>query len=509
MIKSDKDFKIIVSDLSKEPKNTIGKIDYKMDSTEFNKIMNTINTELDILYSNIRYIDDLADYCKTYIEKTIKEKQIIINEKLKTIEQLKDSYIDKDYIVNIINFKNNDTIVRDNYGDIIPVMSYSNNKLESSYSILSNAVIKSVTNINSKEYGCYKNTYQNLLENKSYRSIYYTNEPKLNGIIESYNIEFKNPTEINYINLNIVNCDIAALYIIDENENRIEIDLTYPYFNSVLAIGIEFTLVCKNYNNSYNYANESKIDTLLSNSINGKLKISNSSINNEKDKSDLDKLSSIGLYRGKYAKWNNEKNLTTNNMALSSNISGTIKTVASTNRTLNNDVIVCTNGSIIEQTSATGYVYIPNTEVETTPIEYDSLYEYEAKPDPQTASTMNYVIENGYEYNFGIDSIEIQKRQINKESGYITEEIELGLCDYIKIFADINSKESSNTEFYIIEDKEVTLIVPTNDAINGDTYYPKTKKIKLKILTNIETYPIILNSLAILKYGGDVQWINK
>ena len=55
-------------------------------------------------------------------------------------------------INNIINFKNNDTIVRDNYGDIIPVMSYSNNKLESSYSILSNAVIKSVTNINSKEY---------------------------------------------------------------------------------------------------------------------------------------------------------------------------------------------------------------------------------------------------------------------------------------------------------------------------------------------------------------------
>lgn len=168
-----------------------------------------------------------------------------------------------------------------------------------------------------------------------------------------------------------------------------------------------------------------------------------------------------------------------------------------------------------------------------------------------------------YDYSFGINKIELKQTVAKKVSGFISSEVKTGNVDYIEISADVSSKNSS-IEYYVIDGIKEIPILPVEDSIifreklfpdlntrflpnlnknitvykDGEIsplsfndiktldfnrneysisyypvkdphrYIPENRQIKIKIIERClkKEVPAIINSIVILKYGGDNIW---
>lgn len=72
-----------------------------------------------------------------------------------------------------------------------------------------------------------------------------------------------------------------------------------------------------------------------------------------------------------------------------------------------------------------------------------------------------------YEYVFGIDSLVIGETNINKNTCFISNEIEIGYLnknEYIQMEANYFVDKNSSVEFYIIDGSSIKPILPMNDT---------------------------------------------
>ena len=113
MIKTYSDFLTSLATL-KSTDLSPGTISSEMKASEFNNLMNNIESALNTLYVKLRTLNDIHDYIKKYIQTEINDKRKEIQENLKIIEDLSDSYTNFDYVTELVPFLINQNEIIDN-----------------------------------------------------------------------------------------------------------------------------------------------------------------------------------------------------------------------------------------------------------------------------------------------------------------------------------------------------------------------------------------------------------
>lgn len=555
MIKTSTDFNTALEELSKAPDITFSVLDRKMSAETYNDTMNKIEDELNSLYEGIRLLNDVADFCESYVIKNVRERREKFLEKLKVIEDLSDSFRDTDYVTQLVPFVVNQKSVKDRRGKEIPPMKLSNGCLEMDGESTGEAKIKSAFQLNSD--GCYKNTASNLLTGGAARSEYYMDEPAPKGVQEEYEIRFQTSLNLNYINIDTSNCEVEKLQGINADNSVIDIKKAGSFIENNLLAGLKLQLRCQSYESSINPNNETTEKSLAARTIKSYAN-QHDFLTDENRAQDRQKILQTGLYRGKYASWNNDKANTDNANMSSGAPTITESTSISDNREFDDTYIELSDGSIVETLSSTGYQYTPRSEVNKKRVVVEGGYA--TTPVPELQDNMIAKSKNGCSYMFGIDSIVAQQKKQYDECGYVSDPIHIGDCSFIELEAVTEGEQP--LEFYIIDGDREEAILPINtkfivnerlmyqlpvrftvdaskDAtlykdgnIIGDTiadkesfdyanhtysvsytpsrtaykYFPKNETIQVKVLQRKSDLPVTIKAISIRKHGGKVDW---
>lgn len=93
---------------------------------------------------------------------------------------------------------------------------------------------------------------------------------------------------------------------------------------------------------------------------------------------------------------------------------------------------------------------------------------------------------NKYRYNFSLDNVSVSQGLISKTAGFISQEIDVSSCGWIELESD----STDNTEFYILEERNETPILPRNiDYIeNEKLFYGLMPRFTIKDPNDIIVY---------------------
>lgn len=245
----------------------------------------------------------------------------------------------------------------------------------------------------------------------------------------------------------------------------------------------------------------------------------------------------------------------------------------------NKSILQETNKGILQSYGEYGFKYIPQEniekEIESVTGVYKISKENEIYHRPYISNLLefssinndNTFVTTKVKYAFGINKLETKHIKNYNVCGYISEDIEISSCSYIKLSVKGNN-DISGLEFYIIDNSKESPILPIETDIvkdekiffgmdtrfNIDTtkditikkdgeifsssltdlneldsssfaksiytidyvpivqqhlYYPESSFIKVKIIQRCyasSAIPIDISSISILKYGGNKIW---
>lgn len=244
-------------------------------------------------------------------------------------------------------------------------------------------------------------------------------------------------------------------------------------------------------------------------------------------------------------------------------------------RIINNDDIVADDEKgIIEHLGGSAYRFIPRSRLSKEPIAADYGYDETGMPViPEKPDTTPYngttpqekekSLGNYYDYTFGINKVQLSGAKPKQTSGFVSQDIKIGNCDYIEL-ATKTSGGKASVEYYIIDGLKEIPIMPVEEDIviherlfygletrfkvdtkkpimifkNGEKttigyseintilfgndtytityspfnnvhqYYPVNKTIKVKIIERHTSgqIPATIDSVVILRHGGDRLW---
>ena len=227
-----------------------------LNSNDANMAFNEIETALNTLYENTRYLEDAINYCNAFLNIKIDEYSQDIKETLKAIENIRDINKNSSYIEYICKFKDDLSIKKDrNNTDI------SNALLKDSYYMLGikkdlpisyTTITKTGVNVP------YSNNINNI-KTENYRTYYIEEKIANKGITESITITLNEPSEINYINIKAINSNIENMRLVYINGVEDYIDYDSGIFSNSIVTQIKFDLVCKKYTTSTYYMDRSKV----------------------------------------------------------------------------------------------------------------------------------------------------------------------------------------------------------------------------------------------------------
>lgn len=240
MILTPNDFDSTIESLMEEKAPLQLSIGADMNSSGFNNIFSQIEDELDALYERTRLVEDLSNYCRSFLKKEIENEKNKLTERLRIIEQSVDSFQDTSFVAFDPKFHITDSIT-DRDGNDIPCMVYDNGNLLPNILLQKNGAIESIS-VECNEL-CYSSSYNNLMNHKPARCQYRVDEPVLDGITEHYTVMLKEPINCNFVSIDAVNCSIDnCTAIIDKSGITKEIELNNDFIEPLSFIGISFDL---------------------------------------------------------------------------------------------------------------------------------------------------------------------------------------------------------------------------------------------------------------------------
>lgn len=236
------------------------------------------------------------------------------------------------------------------------------------------------------------------------------------------------------------------------------------------------------------------------------------------------------------------------------------------------DIIADDNNGIVENIDGMSFRFIPRERLETEPVAANYGYDYIDAPNvpsnidssPYDKSTPN---EKGkwlgeyYNYAFGIDKIRLGRTKPKNTCGFVSENIEIGSCDYLEVDVKTSGGNAS-VEVYVIDGTNETAILPVKEekivneklfhglntrflpdknkpieifkngekasfdysnipkdgnvytisytpVIKSHRYSPKNKTVKIKVMQRYDLpnmLPATIESITLLKYGGTKIW---
>ena len=554
MIKSSNDFQEILDELTEDKPIGFSGLGKNMNADEYNGIMYQIENDLNDIYMNIRMLNDVADYCQDYITQSVESRRKKFVEKLKVVEELTDSFRDKEYVTQIMPMADNQEVVKNREGKTIPHLNYNSGKLEMNGNVTSRAAIDSAFVKTTQ--GCDKSSISALQQGKAYRTSYLCDEPVVGGVKESIEIHFKDALTANYIDIDTVNSNLENVKAIVDEGSEKPIDLASSFLESEKLMGLIFDLKSVNYENAMLPNNKADYKSLTIRT--GEAHRNTGSFSqDEANMAARDTLNKQGIFRGEYAKWLKGKELTEKKNLLSGNTAKK-HTSRTEMRDFSSDAIELPDGSILEPFSDTGYQYTPNGNVEVSDVLESGRYEEE--DIPSFSKEALEASKHGYKYNFGLDAIKIQSRAIYDECGYVSNPINIGKCSYIELSA-IETGDAP-VEYTIIDGIKEVPILPleknkvvrekllyqtmprftpnyeeditifcdgavttlslddmdtmdfnahtyevTYTPVNAYVYHPKSEKISIKILQRkTDMLPTTIQAVSVRVHGGELEW---
>lgn len=235
-----------------------------LNSNDANIAFNEIETSLNTLYENTRYLEDAINYCNAFLNIKIDEYSQEIQETLKAIENIRDINKNSSYIEYICNFKDDLSIKKDRNNTVI-----SNALLKQDYYMLGIKTDKTIDYANitkTSSYVPYSNNINNI-KTENYRTYYIEEKIANKGISETITITLTEPSEINYINIKAINSDIKNMRLIYINGIEEYIDYDSGIISNAIVAQIKFDLVCKKCTTSTYYMNKDKITDDIWNKI--------------------------------------------------------------------------------------------------------------------------------------------------------------------------------------------------------------------------------------------------
>lgn len=250
------DFKESFKQIQKEIPLEYTLQDVYLDSEAINTTFNTIESSLNKLYENTRYLEDMISYCNAFLNLKIKEYSEDIQETLKGIEDIRDINKNSAYIEYLCKFKDDLSIKKDRDGTIIPNMLFKENSLM--LGIKKEEIISYSHLSKQSSYVPYSNNI-NEVKTEPYRTFYIEEKIANKGVSETITITLDKPTELNYINIQPVNAEIQNLRLIYVNGIEEYIEYTNGIIPTAIIAQIKFDLVNKQYTTSKYYMNKSKL----------------------------------------------------------------------------------------------------------------------------------------------------------------------------------------------------------------------------------------------------------
>ena len=235
-----------------------------LNSNDANIAFNEIETSLNTLYENTRYLEDAINYCNAFLNIKIDEYSQEIQETLKAIENIRDINKNSSYIEYICNFKDDLSIKKDRNNTVI-----SNALLKQGYYMLGIKTDKTIDYANITKissYVPYSNNINNI-KTENYRTYYIEEKIANKGISETITVTLTEPSEINYINIKAINSDIKNMRLIYVNGIEEYIDYDSGIIPNAIVAQIKFDLVCKKYTTSTYYMDKNKVTDDIWNKI--------------------------------------------------------------------------------------------------------------------------------------------------------------------------------------------------------------------------------------------------
>ena len=209
-----------------------------MDADGLNDSCDTIEEQIQELYEKIRLLEDVDDFCHTYVEEKIKESKEELYKSLKSLEDAADISLKKGQVSIIVPFVSTYDLVRDRDGSILSSMKVKNQKLIPDYDIMKEAEIASMSR--TSNIPCYN--YFNEVPGTSY---YSTKESPREGVSEEITFTLADTIESNFIDIAPVNCSVTSIKIVDENDQEYELSDTSGHFDNRKIKAVKVMLNCK------------------------------------------------------------------------------------------------------------------------------------------------------------------------------------------------------------------------------------------------------------------------
>lgn len=216
-----------------------------LSSSEYNSNMSIIELRLNVLYQKIKYMQELVDYTKNYVISEIKNRNEEFKEKLKIISEVTDIYRDQSSVAQIVYLTQCSEQITDRDGSVIKPMAISDKKLVPPGNTVSSLRINSVVNNSSAIK--YSSNYENLKNGEAGSAIYLSDNIMAGGLDENVNIQFDKGSSINYIDIPVINGDIATYEITYTNDSKKEITPLDKYIEAADIKEILIKIKSRNY----------------------------------------------------------------------------------------------------------------------------------------------------------------------------------------------------------------------------------------------------------------------
>lgn len=246
--KTNIDFEYSISKINEPIKDAVYLQEKILDSKGMNETFETIEYNLNKLYENTRFLEDAIDYCEAFLNLKIQDYSLEIKNILKSIEDIRDINKNQGYIEHLIPFIDDTSIKKDRDGSQMSEI-YINN----GYLMLSTKKTEDITlsNISKKSsYVSYNDNLKDLIKGKRYNAYYIEDSIAGKGITETITISLEQPTRINYVSIDPVNCNIENFRLVYANGVEDYIDYTNGFFEEAIVSQIKFDVNTKRYKTS-------------------------------------------------------------------------------------------------------------------------------------------------------------------------------------------------------------------------------------------------------------------
>jgi hypothetical protein len=245
MIKDSIDFDYAYGQIQQQLKEDVFVQDEILKSESFNTTLSTMESNLNSLYENCRNLENMINYCKTFLSVKIDQYNKEMDAVLNIIEDVRDINKNMAYIDYPVNLIEQDRMYKDRDGLNLSMCKIQNGKV-----LLGQSHVKDVYFSNclrNSSFVCYKENLVNLAS-EPYRVTYIEDSIHKGGMREQITVNFLSPVTINNINLKTSNCNVENIvYKYINGTKEYQDKYITGHTSTKMITAMTFDLVCTNY----------------------------------------------------------------------------------------------------------------------------------------------------------------------------------------------------------------------------------------------------------------------